>query len=402
MSTGVDLPDPTRAACAVRASYGRFPAWSQPIWTLLTAKPLPAEQPWVQLAPVTMAALTLAVLCAAVAAHLALLQAGAAAGWAGFWLTPLFTVLVAGALRKIQVVYVHHCAHQTFIRRSPGLNRFIGNAFTTLALIQSLDEYRDEHFDHHNRSIFTTRRDADAALLYRVGLRPGCPVPTLRAALAWALVSPAYHGQFLAARLRSNLVTRPLPWRLASAVWLLVLTVLAPAVFGLLEVGLAVWLPLVLAYQASALLQFLTEHVWLISEQAPEGTDAYAQRCLGRFCGEMLPPGGSLTGWARWWLRTLFLHIPVRLGVLVGDLPAHDWHHLCGFVRHHPAEWPRAIFARQQAIDAGLSMGMEQREFWGLPSMLDHVLEAMSLAPRMAEPPRAPQQGERIAPEPLS
>ncbi len=402
MSTGVRSSAPPSAACPIRASYRRFPDWSQPFWTLLTAKPLPGEQPLLRLPPFAMAAVTLLLLFAAVAAHLALLQAGAAAGWAGYWLTPLFTVLVAGALRKIQVVYVHHCAHLTFVRNNPAWNRFIGNSFTTLALIQNLGEYQKEHFEHHNRSIFTTLRDADAALLYRFGLRPGRSVRELRAALAGALISPAYHGYFIAARLRSNLLTRTLPWRLASAGWLLVLGVALPAMFGVPEVGLAVWLPLVLAYQASALLQFLTEHVWLLSEHAPEQAEAYAQRCVGRFCGEMLPTKGSVRGWTGWWLRTLLMHVPLRLGVLVGDLPAHDWHHLCGFVRHHPAQWPRAIFARQQAIDAGLSMGMEQRELWGLPQMLNHVFDAMARAPKLVERPGAAQQGERIASEPLT
>lgn len=383
-----------KCECVIRASYRRFPSWSQPLWTLLTAKPLPGEQPLLRLRPLAMVAITLVLLCVAIATHLALLHAGSAVGWAGYWLTPLFTVVVVGALRKIQVVYVHHCAHKTMVRSDPALNRLLGDCFTTLALIQNLCEYREEHFEHHNRTIFTTSRDADAALLYRLGIRPGLPVRALWRALAWTLVSPSYHGHFLAARLRSNLIARSILWRLISITWLIVLVLVAPAIFGVSNVALAIWFPLTLAYQASALLQFLTEHVWLISEYAPEGADAYAQRCIGRFCGEILPSRSSLLVWAGWWLRTVLVHVPVRFGILVGDLPAHDWHHLCGFVRHHPAEWPRAIFARQQAIDEGVSMGMELREFWGLARMLDHVFLAMSNAPSIAESPSVLHQGE--------
>ena len=209
-------------------------------------------------------------------------------------------------------------------------------------------------------------------------------------------MSPRYHGYFLISRLRSNLVTRPLQWRLVSAAWLVVLVFVMPSAFGALAVGLTIWLPLVLGYQASALLQFLTEHLWLLSEHAPEQADEYAQRCFGRFCGEALPAKGRVFGWAGWWFRTVLVHIPVRFGVLVGDLPAHDWHHLCGFVRQNPAEWPSAIFVRQQAIDTGLSMGMELREFWGMCQMLDHVLTSLSKAPHIAEFATLRPQSEHI------
>lgn len=401
MSQRAEPLTPNAKGCAVRESYRRFPDWSQPFWTLLTAKPLPGEAPWLSMPPLAMAVATLAFLLASTVAHLALLHFGGAWRQAGLWLTPVFALLAGGALRKIQVVYVHHAVHQTFIPHAAAANQLAGNVFTTLALIQNPGDYRSEHFEHHNRGVFTTLDDADAALLYRFGLRPGRPVKALRAAMVKTLFSPAYHLYFLASRLRSNLVTRPPAWRLASALWLAIVAVAAPIYLGALETALAIWLPLVLVYQMSALLQFLTEHLWLLTERAPRELDAYAERCVGRFCGEMLPAVGDTAGWLGWWARTLFLHVPVRLGVLVGDLPAHDWHHLCGFLRSHPAQWPFAIFARQRAIDAGQSMGMEQRELWGLPRMLDHVFEAMSKAPSLAEPGRAPLQCKNVSSDPL-
>lgn len=374
--------------CDVRESYRRFPAWSQPLWTLLTAKPLPGEVPMIRLSPIAMATMTLMFLFTLITVHLALLNAEGTLHLIGLWLTPVFALLVCGALRKIQVVYVHHAVHQTFIPRNAAANRLTSNLFTTLALIQNPDEYRTEHFEHHSRSIFTTRHDADAALLYKFGLRPGRSIKALKAALLKTLISPAFHLYFLTSRLRSNLIARPLPWRLASATWLLVIAVAAPLTLGIVNTALAIWLPLVFIYQMSALVQFLTEHLWLLTEQAPSELDAYADRCVGRFCGEMLPAPGNVIAWIGWWARTLFIHIPVRFGILVGDLPAHDWHHLCGFVRQHPAQWPQAIYARQQAIDSGLSMGMEKRELWGLSRMLQHVFDAMSKAPEMAEQAR--------------
>lgn len=367
----------------VRESYLRFPLWSQPAWTWLSGKPLSGEQPLLRPHPLLMMICTLSLLMVAVLIHLLLLEKGVSVSWAGFWLTPIFAMIVTGALRKIQVVYIHYCAHGTFIRNRQKLNQFIGNVLVTITFVQDLAEYKQEHFEHHKRTIFTTLRDADAALLYRFGLRPGRTIRQLYLVLAWVLVSPVYHVYFLAARLRSNLLARRFFWRLVSVLWLVILIWVLPSQFGISNVALAIWLPMVWGYQASALLQFLTEHVWLVSEEGPTKDESYSQRCIGRFCGEPLPENGTFVSWIAWWLRTLLLHIPLRLSVLVGDLPAHDWHHLCGLVGHRPAQWPLAIFARQQAIDAGNDQGMGQRECWGLSQMLNHVFTSMAAAPAL-------------------
>jgi len=158
--------------------------------------------------------------------------------------------------------------------------------------------------------------------------------------------------------------------------------VILPWLFGVWAVFVAVWLPFFLIYHVNALLQFLTEHIWLTTEYAPSNNEEYAELCLGRFCGEATPKDNSIYQWSKWWLRTIFFHLPLRLGVLVGDLPAHDWHRLCGFVKDRPNKWTKAIYARQKAIDEGRSMGMERREFWGLFNMLNHVFCAMANAPK--------------------
>jgi hypothetical protein len=111
---------------------------------------------------------------------------------------------------------------------------------------------------------------------------------------------------------------------------------------------------------------------------------SYARRCHGRFCGDAVPGHegrpASLRAWARWWLRTLFIHVPTRVCVLVGDLPAHDWHHLCSLLRRDPGTWPSAIYERQRAIDSGHDAGMQSREIWGIGGMVTYVLRQLSEA----------------------
>lgn len=368
----------------VRRSYLVFPAWSQPLWTWLTGKPVQHETPRWRMAPRVSLALTVLCLALLAAGQYALLTADAVGLRVLGWLLVLPASLVsAGLWRRIQVVFGHHAIHGTLVPGSEERNRRVARLLTLFSLSQSETEYERDHLDHHRRAVFTTLRDADANLLYRCGLRPGEPEGVLRHRLLKTLFSPRFHGWFLLVRLGSNL-RRQAAWRGLALLWMALVFVGAPMVFGWLAALLILWLPLVVVYQMSALLQFTTEHVWLQSANGPSCMLSYADRCHGRFCGEATPgrdgASGGLLAWTGWWLRTLVLHLPTRLCVLVGDLPAHDWHHLCSILRQEPASWPSAIYERQRAIDSGHCAGMQQRELWGLDAMVTHVLRSLSQA----------------------
>ena len=370
---------------AIRQSYLRFGRWSQPLWTLLTGKALPGEQPLLRIAPLYTALLTVVALAGCSWLQLTLLSSPERdTATLGYLLTPLLAIGMGGAWRAVQVVYAHHAIHGTLIEWRREANTFASKCLTVFALAQNQDDYEREHLDHHRRNIFTTLEDADASLLYKFGIRPGMARATLRQTLVRTLFSPGYHLWFVGARLRSNM-RRPLGWKIAVLAWIGVLFVALPLYFGLVPAMLAVWLPLIVVYQMSALLQFATEHMWLLSAEAPVGMRGYAERCHGRFCGEMVPGGdghsATVAAWLGWTARLLVLHLPARICVLVGDMPAHDWHHLCGQIRHSQGDWPSAIYQRQRAIDSGLSAGMETRELWGIHNMVTHVLDAMAAAP---------------------
>gem|GEM_PF-77676 len=368
---------------AIRESYKCFPSWSQPFWTLLKGKPLPKESPFFEIPPFFMLLATLFVLFSVIALHLLFLKNH----WIiGIIFTPLAATLVSGSLHKIQVVYVHHCVHNTFFQRRKHANRLLAEFLTIFAFVQNFKTYREEHLSHHNRKIFSTIRDADAALIYRFGIKPGLSVEMLWRTLWKTIVSPDYHLYFLKVRLISNFLGRSFGWKVIAAIWLVFLLVILPWLLGFWVVFTAVWVPFFLIYHINALLQFLTEHIWLTTEQAPSNNEEYADRCIGRFCGEATPAGHSIYQWLKWWLRTIFFHLPLRFGVLVGDLPAHDWHHLYGFIKDRPNQWTKSIYLRQKAIDEGRSMGMERREFWGLFNIINHVFHAMANTPKQLNP----------------
>ena len=368
-----------------------LPIWLQPVLTSLTGKPLKGEFPRT-LSPLAYLATTVTLLC--VSLILPVLGLSLVNEQPFFivtiFLLPFFWLVAAGQMRKLQVVVGHHCVHRVFLRSRPRLNDGLLELVCTLLLVQSANEYRRDHLGHHSRTLFTTREDADAAFLHQLGFRPGTPVATSRRLLWMTLFSFRFHGIFMAARLRSAMgKKRSGVWRVITFVWVTGLFIGLPLLIGLWTAVAVVWIPLIVVYQCSALLQFLTEHAWLRTGKAPEGKVDYAQRCWGRFLGERCPSScGSLAtrifAWSGWWTRMLMFHAPVRLSCLVGDLPAHDWHHLCGYLGGDPARWTHSLFDRQAAIDANpshpLAEQMASQELWGLGAMLNHVFFLLAAA----------------------
>lgn len=122
-----------------------------------------------------------------------------------------------------------------------------------------------------------------------------------------------------------------------------------------------------------------------------------ASKSLGRFLGES-PPDVSFRqlplAWVRWGMRMLGYHLPVRIAILPGDLPVHDYHH------RYPMspEWPNAVYARQRDLEAGCPVWPEPyTEVWGgLFEAIDHVFDSLSKAPPLPEE-LAPMSSKAIA-----
>ncbi|HTQ13155.1 MAG TPA: fatty acid desaturase [Rhizomicrobium sp.] len=303
---------------------------------------------------------------------------------------PVLLIAVTGRFRTQQVTFAHHAVHHAVSKRWRKSNRWLAHITTAISLSQNPDEYRHDHVKiHHCKPKFTTEEDPDAAFLHQLGFRPGLGKRELYVLLAKTIVSPSYHLTFLNARFRSSLITcSPMHRRFVLA-WMAILAVTAMSM-PFWVFALSILAPLFPLYHISALLQFLTEHKWRVTKTGPSDSDDYASRCVGRFCLVTPPPRG-LTGrqaaaaWAVWAIR-MIPPLMFRLGVLVGDMPVHDHHHLVGYLsmeggsRHELENWTIAVFERQRAINSGASLGLEERETYDVKSQLEWVFEGFGHA----------------------
>ncbi|MET7311754.1 fatty acid desaturase [Streptomyces sp. NPDC005571] len=358
----------------VRASYLRFPGWTQHLWTWQTGKALPGQQPLIRHTWASYLAVTLTVFFAGLGVSTAAL-AVMFPYWYGALVAGWF-LTVCGARMMVLVI-----AHQALHRRFSGSARtdgFWGEAVTVLSVFHTFREFKEEHFDnHHRREIFATEADPPVQFLLNLGFRPGVS-RTAQWRRAWTVfLSPAFYWQGFASRVGSNL--RHGTWRrLGFAVWAgwwLSLPLWLPN--GALVLVLGFVLPVIVFAQLSALLDRLGEHEWLTPRNPEYGHRYYTvANTSARFCGSPVPArsvplAAQTLAWLRWIPLTLFYHLPCRLLVVVGDLPSHDYHH------RYPSttEWTTAAYARQGDIDTGPA-GPDYQEVWGMGAAIDRVFRS--------------------------
>ncbi|MEQ8964942.1 MAG: hypothetical protein RID91_03885 [Azospirillaceae bacterium] len=370
----------------IRATYLIFPAWTQNFWTWVTGKALPGQEPlfvhsWWSYTLATFATFFGGIALSATAASLRFDFWGVAvvAGW---------LLTVCGA-RTLFLVILHQCVH----RRLSGdrlIDETIGDIASIVVLNQNQRDFREDHFaTHHRRATFATVADWPVRLLDSLGLRAGMSKRKIWIRAVLALVSPHFHVPAFIRRIRSNLVYQG-PRRFA----VLVTFVAAMAALhaglpnGLVVMALAYWIPMTVFYQASALLDNLGEHGWLVpADPAHPARHYHANRTWARFTGAPVPDPGlpwyrAVPAWAKWAALMAFYHVPTRMLVVVGDLPNHDFHH------RYPVSgsWTVAAYARQRDIDDGHPGWPPYIEFWGQIAAMDHVFAGLAAAPPEAAP----------------
>jgi fatty acid desaturase len=358
----------------VRATYLRFPRWTQHFWTWQTGKALPGQRPLLRHTWASYLTVTLTVFFAGLA-----LSAAALSTMFPLWFLAMllgWALTVAGE-RLMVLVIAHQAVHRRF-SGSAGRDGFWGEAVTVLSVFHTLTDFKEEHFNsHHQREVFATETDPPVQFLLDLGFRPGLPRGR-QWRHAWRVfLSPVFYWRGFASRAGSNLKAGTLR-RLGFALWAgwwLSLPFWFPN--GTLVLVLGFVLPVILFAQLSALLDRLGEHEWL-SPRIPQGRDRYytAYATSARYCGSPVParggpPGQQAVAWARWIAMTACYHLPARLLVVVGDLPNHDYHH------RYPAtpDWTTAAYARQRDIDAGPG-GPPYREVWGMGAAIDQLFRS--------------------------
>jgi len=277
-------------------------------------------------------------------------------------------LVIVGAARDLLPSIAHMCIHCKFTGNRK-TDHFISDCITTLLFLQDSEGYFVDHIKkHHNINMFATPEDPDAALLLRLGFHPGLSKEAYWQKLYQTMISPSFHWFFLKRRFLSNYVTATLQRRIMALAWLIIIVTIVIQTNSFSTFIVSWVIPLTFCYHISALCQYCSEHLFFATS---------GSKSLGRFCGEALPKASFREcpqAWIGWLFRMIFYHLPVRIAVLPGTLPEHDFHH------KYPSDsnWMNGKYSRQREIDAGVQGYVD---IWGLHNALDYVFEHLSNTP---------------------
>jgi hypothetical protein len=254
---------------------------------------------------------------------------------------------------------------------------------SAILLFKRFDDYQREHMLHHSPNKLLTEEDEFADFVLRLmRLQAGAPRHVLWRRVLISLVSPYFHARFLVARLKGAMFsgdrthdwTSRLAWGGATAA--------AAATDNLAPFAVAWVLPVTVLLQAATVFRILCEHRFpepVVTEL--RGKPFVAEATMGVFPG-LMPPAdraGTIRGlaaWTLWWVQMLTVQLFVRLVILVGDAPCHDFHHR----RPGARRWTSYAHARQADLEAG-SPGFPAgyTDVWGLLRAVDMNLTSLAL-----------------------
>jgi fatty acid desaturase len=354
----------------------RLPGFLQPFLTWVTAKPAPGET-YRELRPIHHVGAALAW----IAGGLLVGALGWQLGYDALALVPIALVLVSCGLGLFQVVIFHHCSHGT-VFQTRERNRLVGRIVSAVLLFKHFDLYQREHMLHHSPRKLLTEEDEFAQFVFGLcGLEAGVPKQELWRRVLVKLASPQFHLRFLQRRIQASLWSHdPLHNWLGRLFWLALLG--AAAATGRLAEAAVLWvLPVTVLLQIATVFRILCEHRFPDARLIAGRDKMFVTAATGGvFPGAMPPAMGDplaarLAGWAAWWAEMLTWQLFVRLFVLVGDAPAHDYHHR----RPASKRWANYIHARQKDADEG-SPGFPAgyNENWGLIAAIDFNLATLA------------------------
>lgn len=349
----------------VRESMAHLPSSLQPLLTWITGKAAKGQKR---------------------STHTPLYHLGTAlvsliAGWAliyfgGIFLTLIGMLLVTGSMRKLQIVIVHHCSHSNFFGRKSKGNGILGNIISFTLFIEPFRSYKKSHSLDHHFGKHMTKEDPTVSFLFnRVGLKAQMTVEEAKARLLYSLFCPAFYLEGFWQRLNEQK-------KMDTAGKLGLILFWAMLFFGAFFINALPFLflgwivPLFVLYPISSALRLAVEHTFpQTQENRKFDLESLSDFCNAVYCGEAYPQTPNLLSVAGWWMRMLFIHLPIRVFVLVGDTPVHDHHH------RHPVykDWPNYAFARIEALEEERGKN-EYREVWGYFNALNHSLRSLSLA----------------------
>jgi len=359
----------------IRESMRVLPGFMQPFLTWLAGRPLPDEKPW----PLNWKHhLASALLSVAVGISLSLV----AAIQLGWWLILLYPgwLLTTHSVRKLRAVISHQCSHANFSGNEK-FDHAIGELTSIVFLTQSYSAYAKEHIQGHHSKKHMTLEDPTVAFIFMMlGGRAGVPKRELWRRFYGCIWNPLFHLKFIRTRLSSAFRGRPNLHRAGIVLFwggLIALTALT----GEWLIFVLAWLiPLTVVLHVSECYRLAGRHIFP-TVLSVRGRNILAAYTNGIFLGDRVP-GRELSflprmaAWAKWWLRLAFVHLPGRLLVVVGDAPAHDFHHRFP----NTPDWADYIHAREKLVREPLEGWPDFTEVWGVWAAVDACFESLSQA----------------------
>jgi hypothetical protein len=235
---------------------------------------------------------------------------------------------------------------------------------------------------HHSAKKLLTAEDEFAQFVFDMcGLEAGMPKAKLWRRIVVNVASPLFHGRFLWRRVRASLCSHDRLHNLFGiAVWLASFAGAAGA--GVLLPFLVLWvLPVTVLLQIATIFRILCEHRFPDAPLIEARNKLFV--CLattGVFPGVappayQEPPLLRSLGWLSWWAEMLTVQLFVRLFVLVGDAPCHDYHHR----RPASKRWTNYAHARQKDRNDGCSgFPVNYCDSWGLFRTIDQNLATLA------------------------
>lgn len=334
----------------IRESMKVMPKFAQPFLSWLTAKPLEEQlKNRKKLKPYFHIYVSFSVLLIGVSVS--------SVGYISksYFFMLLGFILSTSGVKQLQVMICHNCAHDMVFSEKKN-NRILGEFISIFLFLKPFSLYKNEHILHHDpKKLLTDDDDTQTFLKYFVGIKANDSVHKMWLKLFYSAFSPFKIINSIYLRVRQVIMF----WGISSfcSISLLVLTSLATIIFNCFDVFFFSWLlPVFVGYHISSTFRLAAEHTWPEPDILEKrGVHFITDSTTSVFIGEELKLKDENKVFSNifrklfWLAKMLTYHLFVRVFIMVGDTPCHDFHHR----RPKSSEWPNYISAREIDLREG-------------------------------------------------
>jgi hypothetical protein len=288
---------------------------------------------------------------------------------AHLWAIPISQVCLLSSLRMQRLTIMHACSHNA-VFANPFWNEVLGEFISILTLSMPFNSYKKKHCETHHSKGLMRPGDETFEFFYKAGFRSEMSPQQAWQHLTKLIFSATFHCRQFGDRLKGTFSSTDAKhnW-LAVGFWL---SILSLVIITHTWAGfLLVFVPtLSVFFEISSVLRQCVEHRF--AKKTGEMTSAIFCCEEPAVFNDFDPFWVKFWGETRWWLRLFFYHLPVRLLILTGDSPVHDYHH-----RRPASDWVNAHSDRQAEVEAGVYYSHS----WGLVEAINKTFESLSKMP---------------------